>query len=72
MMKAWERKYPVKLDKVSPDSVTHRLVSQPIETTFEIEKVSFEPHPDANPASRVAGLIRFQVRLGYVLSVRLG
>lgn len=63
-MKAWEKKYPVKIDKVSPDSVTHSLVVKPIPgTTFEVDSISFEPHPDANPASRVAGLKRFQVTL---------
>ena len=61
-MKAWEKKYPVKIEKVSPDSVTHSLVVKPIPgSTFDVDSISFEPHPDANPASRVAGLKRFQV-----------
>ena len=62
MMKAWERKNPINRDKLSPDSVTHALISKNPESRFEIESISFEPHPEANPASRVAGLKRFQVR----------
>ncbi len=67
MMRAWERKHPINRDKLSPGSVTFELNTRPIETTFEVDSVSFEPHPEANPASRMAGLIRFQVSEASIL-----
>jgi hypothetical protein len=45
--------------------VTEALVWKPIDSPFAVESISFEMHPDANPASRLAGLKRFQVRAAF-------
>ena len=67
MMRAWERKHPANRAKLSTDSVTFELHSRTWETSFDVDSVSFEPHPDANPASRLAGLKRFQVKKSIIL-----
>jgi hypothetical protein len=65
LLRAWERLHPISRKKLSPESVTEALVSKPIDSPFAVESISFEMHPDANPASRLAGLKRFQVRAAF-------
>ncbi len=56
MMRAWEKLHPTNREKLSPDSVAYKILSAESKVP-----VSFNVHPEANPASRVMQLKRFQV-----------
>ena len=56
MMRAWEKQNPINRNKITKDSVAWTLLN-----AASVSEVSFETHKDANPASRVSSLKRFQV-----------
>ena len=58
MIKAWEKLNPVRREKFAADSIPLKILNQPMYTDKD---VSFELHPASNPASRAAGLKRFQM-----------
>lgn len=55
IVRAWEKKHPVKRDKLQSDSPATNILNTPM--TID---VSFETHSLANPASRQKHLTRFQ------------
>ena len=59
MLRAWAKQFEKELPKkreLEEGSVAKNILSQP-----QTREVSFELHPDANPASRTEQLKRFQV-----------
>ena len=59
MMRAWEKLNPVKKDKLDKGSVALKILENDKIPVYE--NISFELHPDANPASRISNLKRFQM-----------
>lgn len=56
MMRAWEKQNPINRNKITEGSVAWTLLN-----ADSVHEVSFETHRDANPASRISSLKRFQV-----------
>ena len=56
MMRAWEKVNPVNKANLTEDSIPLKLLASP-----QTREVSFELHPEANPASRMQQLKRFQI-----------
>ena len=59
MMRAWEKLNPVKKDKLDKFSTAYKILENENIPTYP--NISFELHPDANPASRMSRLKRFQM-----------
>lgn len=59
MMRAWEKLNPIKRDKLPKDSIALKILNK--ESVFTDKVISFDMHPEANPASRMANLRRFQM-----------
>merc|ERR1711894_704993 len=59
MMRAWEKLNPVKKDKLDQNSIAFKILEN--DKICEFKDISFELHPEANPASREARLKRFQM-----------
>lgn len=56
ILRAWEKLNPARRDRFPANSVAANILSK--EPSIQID---FSPNPAANPPSREAGLIRFQV-----------
>ncbi|KAL8597279.1 hypothetical protein ACOMHN_051590 [Nucella lapillus] len=56
ILRAWVQQHPVSERRLTEGSVARAILSKPPGRT-----VSFTPHPQANPASRQQGLVRWQV-----------
>ena len=59
MMKAWGDHNHVNKDRLDPNSVASRLLN--CDKIPNYDNISFDEHPDANPASRMSNLKRFQM-----------
>lgn len=57
VVRAWEKLHPVNRTKMSDDRAGKRILEKESRTT-----ISFELHPEANPASRKQELLRFQIK----------
>ena len=59
MMRAWEKLNPVNKDKLDKNSIASKILENHKIPLYE--NISFEIHPDSNPASRISSLKRFQI-----------
>ena len=59
MMRAWEKLNPVKRNKLDNSSIALKILENDKIPIYE--NISFDLHPDANPASRISNLKRFQM-----------
>ncbi|XP_072395920.1 tRNA (guanine(26)-N(2))-dimethyltransferase isoform X1 [Diabrotica undecimpunctata] len=55
IMRCWEQLHPAAKKRLTEDTPAFRILSQKPEKEY-----SFKLHPDANPASKKMGLVRFQ------------
>ena len=55
-MRTWVQHHPVSESRLAKSTVAKAILSRE-----PILKISFEPHPDANPLSRQKGLLRWQI-----------
>ena len=59
MMRAWGELNQNKKDRLDPKSVAARILNSDVIPNYE--NISFDEHPNANPASRLSNLKRFQM-----------